>query len=101
MSANRWAALTGLAFLVLVVLSTIVLGDAPDPKDDAPLKIVKFYKDNDTEVYVSALLSSLGALALVFFAGYLGKVLRAASGPGHMLWSIPLAGAAIVAVAAG
>jgi hypothetical protein len=101
MSANRLAALTGVAFLVLVVLSTIVVGDAPDPKDDGPLKIIQFYKDKDSEVYISALLSALAATALVFFAGYLGKVLRAASGPGHMLSWIPLAGAAIVATGAG
>ena len=101
MSANRLAALTGLPFLVLVVLSPVVLGDVPDPKDDAPLKIINFYKDNDSEVYISALLSGLAATALVFFAAYLGKVLRAASGPGHMLSFVPLAGASIVAVAAG
>ena len=49
MSANRLAALTGLAFLVLVVLSTVVLGDVPDPKDDAPLKIINFSPRTDNE----------------------------------------------------
>ena len=34
MSANRFAALTGLAFIVLAVISAIVMGEPPDPSDD-------------------------------------------------------------------
>jgi hypothetical protein len=99
MSANRLAALTGLAFVVLAVISAIIMGEPPDP-DDPPLKIIAFYKDNDTELWISAFLTALAATALVFFAGYLGRVLRIASGPGHMLSWVVLAGATITAFAA-
>jgi hypothetical protein len=99
MSANRWAALTGLAFIVLAVVSAIIMGEPPD-QDDPPLKIIAFYKDNDTELWISAFLTALAATALVFFAGYLGRVLRIASGPGHTLSWVVLAGATIVALAA-
>ncbi len=100
MSANRLAALTGLAFIVLAVLGAIIMGEPPDPADDTPVEIIAFYKSNDTEIWISAFMSALAATAFVFFAGYLGKVLRAASGPGHMLSSVVLAGATIVALAA-
>jgi hypothetical protein len=99
MSANRLAALTGLAFIVLAVIGAIIMGEPPD-QDDSPLKIIAFYKNNDTELWISAFLTVLAATALVFFAGYLGKVLRIASGPGHMLSRVVLAGATIVAFAA-
>jgi hypothetical protein len=100
MSANRLAALTGLAFVVLAVISGAIMGEPPDPSDDSVQEIVSFYQDNDSEIRISAIIGAIGLVALVFFAAYLGKVLRAASGPGHISSWVVLAGATVLATGA-
>ena len=95
------AALTGLAFLVLAVVSAIIMGEPPDPKDDSVLKIIAYYKSNDSEIWIASGMQAIAAVALVFYGGYLRRLLLIAEGPGHMLSSVVLAGAAIVAVSAG
>src|SRR5688572_6263510 len=97
MNDRSWiAALTGVAFLVLAIASVALGGgEPPDPTDDPVEEIVEFYADNEGSIWLSTLLQGLATVALVFFAGYLRKVLRAAEGPGHMLSSVALAGATI------
>jgi hypothetical protein len=95
------AALTGLAFVVLAIVSAIVMGEPPDPKDDSVQKIVSYYNDNDSEIWIASGMQAVAAVALVFYGGYLRRLLQIAEGPGHMLSSVVLAGVTIVAVAAG
>jgi hypothetical protein len=99
MSANRLGALTGVGFVVFLILSFAVAGEPPG-QDDSAQEIVDFYTDNDDQVWIGVSLSMIAATFLVLFGGYLGKVLRAAEGEGHMLSSVVLAGATIVAVGA-
>ena len=100
MSANRLGALTGVGFVVFLIASFVVAGEPPT-SDDSVQEIVDFYTDNEGQVFASVSLSMIAATFLVLFGGYLRKVLRAAEGEGHMLSSVVLAGATIVAVAAG
>jgi hypothetical protein len=94
-------ALTGVIFIVLAVVGSIVMGEPPDPSDDSLAKIVAFYNNNDTEIWIGSIMQAIAAVALVFYGGYLRRVFTLAAGEGHMLPSIVLAGSAIVAVAAG
>jgi hypothetical protein len=101
MSDRSWiAALTGLAFMVLAIAGSVIMGDPPDPKDESLQEIVNFYKDNDTEIWIATLIQGAAATLLVFYGGFLRKVLRRAEGEGHMLSAVVLAGATIVAVGA-
>ncbi len=99
MSANRLGALTGVGFVVFLILSFVVAGEPP-AQDDSAQEIVDFYTDNESQVWIGVSLSMVAATLLVLFGGYLRKVLRAAEGEGHMLSSVVLAGATIVAVGA-
>ncbi len=99
MSANRLGALTGVGFAVFLIASFVVAGEPP-AQDDSTQEIVDFYTDNDDQVWIGVSLSMIAATLLVLFGGYLRKVLRAAEGEGHMLSSVVLAGATIVAVGA-
>jgi hypothetical protein len=91
--------LTGLLFVVLAIIGFAVSGEPPDAKDPAQ-EIVAHYVDNENSVIFGAALVGFAAVALVFFAGYLRTVLRAAEGEGGMLSALTLAGAAIMAVGA-
>jgi hypothetical protein len=100
MRDRSWmAALTGIAFLVLVIVGGAIQGEPPDPTDDSVEEIIDFYSDGG-KIWTGALLQTLAAGSLVFFAGYLRKVLHAAEGPGHMLSNVVLAGATILATGA-
>jgi hypothetical protein len=99
MSANRLGALTGVGFVVFLIASFAFAGEPP-AQDDSVQEIVDFYTDNETEVWIGVSLTMVAATFLVLFGGYLRKVLRAAEGEGHMLSSVVLAGATIVAVGA-
>ena len=95
------AALTGILFLVLAMVSTFVMGEPPDPKDDSVQEIVNFYTDNESEIWAATIMQMIATVALVFYGGYLRRLLRVAEGEGRMLSSVALAGITIVAVAIG
>jgi hypothetical protein len=94
-----WAPLTGVAFIVVLIVSFIVAGEPPDA--DSPVReIVDHYVDNKDAIMVGTALSALAAALLVFFAGVLRSLLAAAEGAGGVLSAVAFAGAVIVAVGA-
>lgn len=93
---NRLAALTGLAFFVLALVAFLISGESPE-LGDPPQEIVDYYVDNETSQFTSAALETLAATALVFFGGYLRRVLRVAEGDGGILSAVAFAGAVILA----
>jgi hypothetical protein len=99
MNDRNWiAALTGVGFLVLAIASVALGGgEPPDPTEDPVEEIVEFYVDNDSNIWIGSLLQGFATASLVFFAGYLRNVLRAAEGAGHTLSAVVLAGATILA----
>jgi hypothetical protein len=102
MNSKDWlAALTGVGFLVLVIVGIAVGGgEPPDPSDDSVQEIISFYDDNADSVWIGSVIQVWAGTFLIFFGGYLRKVLRAAEGEGHMLSTVALAGTVILALAA-
>ena len=96
---NEWLIpLTGVVFIVLAIVSIVLGGEPPEAKDGAQ-KVVDHYADDKDAIQASALISTVAAAALVFFFGYVRKVLRAAEGANGMLSLVSFVGAAILAVA--
>jgi hypothetical protein len=93
----RWPPLTGVVFVVLIVLAFLIGGDTPD-FDDSGEEVISFYTDNEGSQFVSAILGAYAALFLVFFASVLrGELRRGEEGPG-VLSTISFAGALLLAV---
>jgi hypothetical protein len=92
------APLTGLAFLVLVIVAIAISGESPDPADDSAREIVDFYVDNRDSQMASAFMASAAGALLVFFGGALRRVLRAAEGPDGTLSAVAFAGLIILAL---
>jgi len=88
--------LTGVGFVALLIIGFAVGGEPPDA-DSPAQEIADHYVDSKDEVVAGSLLVGIAAVLLVFFAGYLRKVLSAAEGPGGMLPALSLVGAAIIA----
>jgi hypothetical protein len=89
--------LTGVAFIVLLLVSFIVQGE---PKDAThpPNEIVQWYVDNKDSAQIGAFIGVVAGAVLIFYGAYLRKVLVAAEGVGAMLPILVLIGLSIVAV---
>jgi len=99
MRKDWWAPLTGVAFVVLVIVSFIVAGEPPDA-NSPPREIIDHYVDNKDAVMIGSLLSVIAAALLVFFGAVLRSALRAAEGPGGVLSAVAFAGTIIMATGA-
>jgi len=98
MSKERLLPLTGVLFVVLLVGGFLIAGEPPDADSDVQ-EIVDHYVDNKDAVEIGSIISGLwAAAALIFFAGYLRKVLSEADPGNSMLPGIVLVGASIIAV---
>jgi hypothetical protein len=91
--------LTGVGFVVLVILSLVIAGDPTDASHPAD-EVVDWYTSNTTAVQIGAYLQAMAAALLIFFAGYLRRILRAAEGENGMLSLISFAGAVMISVGA-
>ena len=97
---NEWLVpLTGVAFVVLVIVA-LVIGGEPPSADEPAQEIVDHYVDNKSSIQIGAFLSAVAGTLLVFFFGYVRKVLRAAEGEGGVLSLLVVVGAAIIALGA-
>jgi hypothetical protein len=91
--------LTGVAFVVLVIVA-LVIGGEPPSADEPAQEIVDHYVDNKSSIQIGAFLSAVAGTLLLFFFGYVRKVLRAAEGEGGVLSLLVVVGAAIIALGA-
>jgi hypothetical protein len=97
MEGKSWLApLTGILFVVVAIVAFAVGGE-PKEADEGAQAVADFYVDNKDSVQWGAALQTLAAALLVFFAGYLRKVIRAAEGEGHSGSLLVFGGALILA----
>jgi hypothetical protein len=95
---GRLAPLTGVAFIVIVIIGFVVGGEPPD-LDDGTRELVEHYTDNKDSIMVGSAIVTLGTAMFVFFGGYLRSVLTAAGDAGF-LPTVAFAGTVIFAVGA-
>jgi hypothetical protein len=97
---REWLApLTGVGFVILVIVSFAIGGEPPSASDPVD-EIVEHYVDNGDSVMIGAVIGGLAAVLLIYFAAYLRKVFRAAEGEGGVLSATTLIGATVLAVGA-
>ena len=96
---QRLVPLTGVLFVVLVVVSFLIGGEPPDA-DERPREIVEWYVDNEGVVVLGAVLGALAAVPLLFFAVYLRRALQRDE-PGLGVLSLAAFAGGIVAATGG
>jgi hypothetical protein len=94
--AERVAPLSAILVTVFVAAGFIILGETPSIGDSAE-KVASFYKDNETEAYISSALVSLGAVALVWFGASLRVHIRDKEGGSGRVASLTFAAAILIA----
>ena len=95
----RFVPLLGALSVVLVVAGYLVAGDTPDHHALGP-EIREDY-DNETQHQIAAFLVALGAVPLLFFAGYFRAVLTRLHPLGRLSPNVALAGAVVAATGLG
>src|SRR5918999_626041 len=97
MRKDWWTPLTGVAFVIVLILGFIIGGEPPDA-DSPAQEIVDHYVDSKDSVMAGAALTGVAATLLVFFGGSVRRALRDAEGPGGVLSAVAFAGTIIIAI---
>jgi hypothetical protein len=96
-SRKSWLVpLTGVAFVVVGIVSFVIGGEPKDAKHPAR-EIVNWYIDNKNQIEASAFVGIAAAVLLIFFAAHLRDVLKA-GGEHGMLPLVSFIGLTLVAV---
>jgi hypothetical protein len=91
---ERWGALGGVVFVVLVVVSAVIGGSPPKPTDSA-LKIAKYFRDNQDALKIGSYLNGIGLVVFLWFLATLFGRLRRAEGGSGRVSGIALTGAVV------
>lgn len=94
---ERLAPLTGVVFLIVVLVAFIVGGETPD-NDDSTAEIVSYWRDNDTRQVVGGWILGVAALLLVWFGGSLRRTISRAEGGDGRLAAICFAGTVMASI---
>jgi hypothetical protein len=97
MDSKTWLApLTGILFIIVLIVGFAVSGEPPDPADDSAQEIVDFYVDNKSSVMAGSIMQTVAGALFIFFGGYLFRTLRAAGAEASAI--VTLAGAVVFAL---
>jgi hypothetical protein len=74
---ERLAPLTGIVFVVLIVVAAVLTGGSPDA-DESRQDVVSYWKDNDTKQAIGSALIGYASIFIVWFGAVLRTALRRA-----------------------
>jgi hypothetical protein len=94
MKLPRFAPLSGVAFVVLLIVGFIPVGGNTPNTDDSASKIISFYKDNQSKEIAAVIIVALAALFLALFAVAIRDYLRDTGG-GEFWPTVALVGGAV------
>jgi hypothetical protein len=94
---ERFAPLTGVVFVGLIVLAIIIGGETPD-NDDSRQAIVDFWRDNDTAQIWSNIVGAWATVFFLWFAATLRSALRRGEEGPARLSTLSFGGAVVAAV---
>jgi hypothetical protein len=90
---QRYAALGGVAFVVLNIVGSIAQG-APPSSDDSNEEVLKWFVDHDTGIKVSAILAAFSIIGLTWWFGSLWRQMTRAENGNPRLSIVALGGLA-------
>ena len=96
---ERWSALGGIVFVVLLLVAGLLPG-SPAKTGDSATKIANFVTDKSDELRWAGYIGALAAVAFFWFLGGVWRVLRRAEGGNPRLTVVAVSGAVFATVMA-
>jgi hypothetical protein len=98
----RWAALGGIAYVVLFIIGTIFLFDGAPDGDASPAKVIAWYSDSGhrDRLNIGWILSGLGVFFFLWFLSSLRRTVRRHEGEDGFLTALTTIGGAVYATLA-
>jgi hypothetical protein len=90
----------GVIFAALFVAINILLGEGEDPKDKSPAELVRHFDSNFGREIAAAICILFAAVFILYFGGWLRRLLRDAEGPEGVLSAVAFAGVVVFAAGA-
>jgi hypothetical protein len=98
---SRWfPPFTGVLFTACFVAANFLLGSGEDPKKKTPQEIVNHFNDQFTRQIIGVIVIGLACVTILYFGGWLRKLLRDAEGPSGILSAVVFGGAVTFAAGA-
>jgi hypothetical protein len=88
---------TGVIFVGLFIAVFALLGEGQDATKKTAQEIVDYYQDNETRQFVGSLCIGIASVFILFFGGWLRRLLRDAEGPNGILSAVAFGGAIVFA----
>jgi hypothetical protein len=96
---ERWGALGGILFVIMVLVSVFLPGSPPKTSDSAA-KIVKYFGDNGDEIRWAGYIGLLATIPLFWWLSSVWRLMRRGEGGSPRLAVMALGGAVFAAVTA-
>jgi hypothetical protein len=98
----RWAALGGIAYVVLFIIGTIFLFSGAPDGDASPAKVIAWYSDSGhrDRINIGWILSGLGVFFFLWFLSSLRRTVRRYEGEDGFLTALTTIGGAVYATLA-
>lgn len=91
---------TGVIFAVLFVAINFLTGQGKDPKKNTAGEVVNYYNDHFARHVIGVILIVFAGTFVLYFAGWLRRVLRDAEGPDGILSAVVFGGAIVLSAGA-
>jgi len=94
---ERWSALGGILFVILILVAAFIPG-TPPKTSDSTAKIANFINDKNDEIRWAGYIGALASVAMLWFLGAVWRVLRRAEGGSPRLTVVAVSGAIFATV---
>ena len=91
---------TGIVFVVLAIVITVLIGQGQDATDKTAQEIANHYNDHNTKESIGAILIAFAAIFILYFGGWLRRFLRDAEGPEGILSAVAFGGTVVFSAGA-
>src|SRR5215211_6467232 len=90
----------GVLFVVFFVVALVLTGEGQDATKKTAQEIADYYQDNEDKQFLGSVGIGLAATFILYFAGWLRRVLRDAEGPDGILSAVAFGGALVFSAGA-